>query len=153
VRAWAEGALELPGFEEVRPHVIKFARKQNGTRVERLAVSRVRDLDDEEEAYRRGLGLEHLEAFPTGPGRQRGGLRRVVVTALTWEPDHEYEQCDEAAWITLGWGMTAKQATARAARFVRQYIDGLRTKTNSRELWFTAIEIKFWTAKQGSTYV
>jgi hypothetical protein len=153
VRAWAEGALELGGFEEVRPHVIKFARRQNGTRVERLAVSRVRDLDDEEEAYRRALPLEVLDDFPVGPGRLRGGIRRVVITALTWVPDHEFEMCDDAAWITLGWGMTAKQATRRAAEFVRNYDRALHARTNSRELVFTALEVKFWTARQGSTYV
>ena len=153
VRDWALGALELGGFEEVAPHVVRFAPKQNGTRVGRAAVSRVRDMDDEEEAYRRALPLEVLEAFPVGPGRQRGGVRRVVITALTWVPDHEYEQCDDAAWITLGWGMTAKQACRRAAEFVRNYERALHTRTNSRELVFTALEVKWWTAKQASTYV
>jgi len=79
----------LGGFEEVRPHVIKFAPRQTGPRVERLAVSRVRDLNDEEEAYRRALPLEVLD-FPVGPGRWLGGIRRVVITALTWVPDQKF---------------------------------------------------------------
>jgi hypothetical protein len=153
VRRWAEDAVELAGFEEVRPHVIRFAPKQNGTRVERLAVSRVRDMDDEEEAYARGLPLEVMEALIIGPGREEGGLRRVVITALTWVPDHEYEIADDAAWITIGWGMTAKQASVRAARFVRNYERALVKRVVSRELVFTAIEVKFWTAKHGSEYV
>ena len=153
MRHWAADSLELGGFEAVKPHVIRFARRQNGTRVERLAVSRVLDLDDEEEAYRRGLPLEVLEAFPAGPGRQRGGVRRVVITALTWVPDREYEIADDAAWITIGQGMTAKQAARRAAQFVRNYERALVKRVVSRELIFTALEVKFWTAKHGSKYV
>jgi hypothetical protein len=153
VKYWQEEALAIEGFEEVKPHVVKFAPKQNGTRVERLAVSRVRDLENEEEAYARGIPLGRLHDLPIGPGRHMGGMRRVVITVLTWVPDEKYEIADDPAWINIGWGMTAKQASRRAAAFVHGYARALANFTASRELIFTALEIKYWTAKQGSTYI
>jgi hypothetical protein len=159
VAAWAEDALALGGYDEVgeegaRVHGGSYYRRaKDSARVEQRAVARVRDLTDAEEAYERGLPLESLDAFPEGPGRDRGGQRRVVVTALTWVPDHEGEVCYDPAWVTLGHGMTARTAAAAAARFVRAYEQALAARVVSRELWFTALEIKFWTAPHGTDYV
>lgn len=166
VLAWATRALSLAGYDDVesvepgeqrrRARVwggsyYRLAKDSN--RVEQHAVARVRDLTDAEEAYERGLGLELLDSLPAGPGRQQGGIRRVVITALTWTPDDAGAVAYDPAWITLGHGMTARTAAAAAARFVRDYTRALHARTYSRELIFTALEIKFWTARTSADHV
>jgi hypothetical protein len=159
VSRWAEDALTLAGYDDVGTDGARvyggsyYRRAKDSARVEQRAVARVRNLTDAEEAYERGSPLEQLHAFPPGPGRTTGGIRRVVITALTWVPDHEGEVCYDPAWVTLGHGMTAKTAAAAAARFVKAYEQALSARVVSRELWFTALEIKFWTAHTGTNYV
>jgi hypothetical protein len=153
VEDWVEDALTLPGFDDVPHRRLGTYFKREVDRVTRHASSRVRDLKDAEEAYDRGMALEIFDGLPAGPGRDVGGLRRVVITALTWTPDAEGEVAYDPAWITLGWGMTAKQAAAAAKRFVRNYTRASNARVVSRELIFTAIEVKFWTARTAAKYV
>lgn len=163
VKAWSDAALALAGFEDVAPDDARprarvrtgsyYRHARDARRVEQHAVAGVRDLTDAEEAFERGRGLHLLERLPDGPGRAAGGVRRVVITALTWTPDYEGEVGYDPAWITLGHGMTAKTAAAAAARFVRDYTRALNARVVSRELVFTALEIKFWTAPAGAKYV
>ena len=157
VLEWAEDALSLAGYDSVGSARVFGGSYYRGSkhpeRVEQHAVARVHDLTDDEEAYEKGLPLEMLDAFPAGPGRDEGGVRRVVVTALTWVPDYDAGVGYDPAWITLGHGMTARTAAAAAARFVRDYTRALDARVVSRVLVFTALEIKFWTAANGTDYV
>lgn len=149
VRRWAEDTVTRPGFEPVEG----LTRGKWSPRVEALAASRVRELDDPEEAYPRGLPLEALDDIPRGPMADYGGRRRVVITALTWVPDHGGEIGYDPAWITLGHGMTANVASMNARRFIVNYERGLRQHSVSRELVVTAIEVKFWTSHTARDYL
>jgi hypothetical protein len=154
---WVSDSLLLAGYDSVGSARVRtgtyYRNMKHPERVEQHAVARVHDLTDDEEAYEKGLGLELLSSFPEGPGREAGGIRRVVITALTWVPDYEAGLGYDPAWITLGHGMTARTAAAAAARFVRDYTRALDARLVSRELVFTALEIKFWTARAGAEYV
>lgn len=146
---WAERAVwGFPGFDPVTLPKGKL----NG-RVEQLSATCVRDLKDAEEAYSGGVPLEYLDNLPRGPRRELGGFRRVLVTALTWVPDDAGEVGYDAAWITLGWGMTAHEAGAATHRFVQSYANQLRRGIESRRLILTALEVKFWTASEAASYV
>lgn len=165
VDAWAGRVLALAGFDELESDAgpearvwggSYYRRAKDSTRVQQRAVALVRDLTDPEEAYERGLPLETLDAFEAAtspPDRASGGYRRVVITALTWTPDHMGEVGYDPAWVTLGHGMTARAAAAAATRWVRGYAQALHNKVVSRELVFTALEVKFWTAPSGAKYV
>jgi hypothetical protein len=149
VLAWAELAVKsMQGFEPV-----ELSRGRFSDRVTQFAASRVFYLRDSEEAYQQGLPLEMLEYLPSGPRRKLGGYRRVLITALTWVPDHEEEIGYDPQWITLGWGMTAHEAVAAAKRFIRIYTEALANRVVSRELIVTAFEIKFWTASARADYL
>lgn len=163
VSAWVDDELSMAGYDEVGGDRTRgkarvwggsyYSRAKDPTRVERRAVARVHDLTDAEEAYEKGIPLQYLGDFGEGPGRDAGGQRRVVITALTWSADDKHEVCYDPAWITLGHGMTARTAAAAASRWVTGYQDALAAHVESRRLILTALEIKFWTAPWGANYV
>lgn len=112
----------------------------------------VRDIDDNEEAYERGRGIEDLEV-PPGPRQDEGGRRRVLIRIYSWTVDEVAGSVYEPMWITLGVGSTARQASDHFARKVRAYSFALERGIESRKLIATAMEVTWWTARESSSYV
>ena len=110
-----------------------------------LRGSLVYALWDEEEAYARGLDLMDLYV-PFGPRMDEGGRRRVTIRVLTWIPDDYAGIAHDPAWITTGNGMSAFVASAKHARFTRNYADAVERGIESRRLLCTAVEVLFWTS-------
>lgn len=110
------------------------------------------DLDDDEEAYERGLPLEELDA-PEGPYRVEGGRRRVVIRAFTWEVDTRTRTAFKKQWNTVGSGFSGRSAWAALSRYVRAYAWALAHGLESRKLIVTALEVTFWTRAKSAGMV
>jgi len=124
-------------------------------RVEKIRGSIVRDLENEEEAYRKAVPIDEIMEWLSGPapGRADAGRRRVVIRAYTWTIDDENEAAYDPEWIKLGEDMTPHAARAWAMRWMRDYQDALIEGTASREIRATALEILYWTQAESSRTV
>lgn len=111
------------------------------------------DVNDDEEAYDRGIPVERFDDVPDGPGRERGGTRRVSIRLYTWVVDTKRHSCHEPQWITTGWGMTARTAAHAHGRWIDAYASAVAAGLESRRLVAVAMEIVFWTAAEGTDYV
>lgn len=111
----------------------------------------VYDIQDEEEAAERGILLSELPAVTRGPDREAGGIRRVSIRLYTWVIDDL--GAFEPRWVTTGWGMSARAASDRHRRWMRDYQDAVEHGVESRKLVATAMEIVFWTAGESANYV
>lgn len=147
VLSWAEDVTTRPGWD-----IFVSKRESSSLRVEVRACSRVSNINDPEAAFDFGVPLEHID-IADGPSRDVGGLRRVVITGLTWVLDETEEDAYDPQWITIGWGMTGHQCTAAAHRFIRAYEIAVTRGLESKRLLVTVLEVKFWTAAASSDYV
>lgn len=123
---------------------------ETSRRVAGFAASAVMNPRDAEEAFERGMLLDEFGNLPSGPRRDLGGFRRVVITAYTWKADDENEIGYDPGWITLGWGMTAHEAGAAMHRFIKEYGGRQRGPMPTYQLIVTAIEVRFWTTSSAS---
>lgn len=114
----------------------------------------VRDLDNEEEAFERGVPIhEGIDIVPPGPDRDTGGTRRVSIRLYTWTLDERHGAAYSPQWITTGWGMSGRSATLAHYRYLRDYALAVSRGIESRKLLATALEIVFWTAGPTTDYV
>lgn len=111
------------------------------------------DIRDDEEAFDRGIPVEAFGEISDGPGRDRGGTRRVSVRLYTWVVDTKRGSVHEPQWVTTGWGMTARTAAHAHGRWIDAYAHAVAAGLESRRLVATAMEIVFWTASEGTDYV
>jgi hypothetical protein len=87
-----------------------------------------------------------------GPTAEKGGVRRVIIRALLWSYDREEGDLHSPGWFTIGTGFSARAATMEVRRFVKAYERALMDGLESRELWYSAVEIMFWTAADNVPY-
>lgn len=143
---WARAACENLGDEDV------FVPEN--PRVAGWRGQWVRDLDDEEEAFERGVPIhEGIDVVPPGPGRDQGGTRRVSIRLYTWTLDERHGAAYSPQWITTGWGMSARAATLAHYRYLKDYATAVSRGIESRKLLATAMEIVFWTSGPSTDYV
>jgi hypothetical protein len=103
------------------------------------------DRHDEESAYYNGLEpLEIRLGILLGPGRERGGARRVVIRVYSWEKDHAHGIGVNPGWLTIGHGMTAYAATVATRNWLMNYSLALENREASRDLTFVAVEIDIY---------
>jgi hypothetical protein len=105
-----------------------------------------RDIDNEEEAWERGIPLERMATLPQGPTEAEGGRRRVVIRLLTWLADIRNQAAYQPQWGTFGTGMSARSATNAFRRYVRSYQDAVARGIESRRLIVTGMSIVWWTS-------
>ncbi len=107
----------------------------------------VKDLENEEEAYRHAAPIEDLPHWLSvlPPNIAKGGRRRVVIRIFAWDIDQENELGYDPEWVKAGDDMSAAAARARAIRWARSYTQVLKAGRASREIRMTQIEIAFWT--------
>jgi hypothetical protein len=114
----------------------------------------VRDLENEEEAFERGVPIHKgIDVVPPGPTRDDGGTRRVSIRMHTWVLDARHGAAYDPQWITSGWGMSGRAATLAHYRYLYDYALAVSRGIESRKLLATALEIVFWTASHGTDYV
>jgi hypothetical protein len=143
---WAQEATANLG--DVEEYVSGMNPRVSGWR-----GSWILDIDDNEEAFDKGVPLEQtIDVIPRGPGRKRGGYRRVSIRLFTWVIDTTHGDAYDPQWITTGWGMTAKAATHAHYRYLESYADAVARGIESRRLLATALEIVFWTASKTADY-
>jgi hypothetical protein len=145
VHDWAVDVVT--GMDDVTP-----ANQPHNARLTLLRGALVYDLQDDEEAYERGIDLVDLYV-PPGPRREDGGYRRVIIRVLTWIPDDYGRIGYDAQWIVTGQGHTAHAATMRHRRFALAYAHAVDKGIESRRLICTGIEVLWWTASQSSETV
>lgn len=143
---WARAACENLGDEDV------FV--PTNPRVSGWRGQWVRDIDDEEEAFERGVPIhEGIDIVPPGPKRDDGGTRRVSIRLYTWTLDERHGAAYSPQWVTTGWGMSGRAATYAHYRYLKDYATAVSRGIESRRLLATAVEIVFWTASAGTPYV
>lgn len=137
---WTTETLDnIPGFDWGRI-------PDNFQRMIRVRAT-IRQLDNEEVAYKRALPIVAMLDWlqRPGPGREEGGRRRVVIRIFCWAIDRKNEAAHDGKWIRVADDMSAHASRARARRWATQYDRDLAIGDVSRELRMTAIEIAFWT--------
>lgn len=143
---WAQAACANLGDED--PFIAE------NPRVWGWRGSWVRDLDDEEEAFLRGVPIhEGIDIIPPGPDRAHGGTRRVSIRLYTWQLDERYGAAFAPQWITSGWGLSGRAATLAHYRYLNDYAQAVSRGIESRKLIATALEIVFWTSGPNTDYV
>lgn len=105
----------------------------------------VRDIDDSEEAGERGIPLQEMHLAP-GPGKDEGGIRRVVIRLLTWEWDVRQQSAYKPQWGTFGTGLTVREAVAAFNRYMRMYAHAVAKGIESRRLIVTGMSVVYWTS-------
>jgi len=143
VDAWAESTVH----GDVEPF---FSPNR---RVAGWRGSWVLDINNEEEAFERGIPVEAFGEIPDGPGRDQGGARRVSIRLFTWTVNAGRQGAYEPQWITTGWGMSGRSAAHAHGRWVDAYADAVSHGIESRRLVATAMEIVYWTAGPSTDYV
>lgn len=113
----------------------------------------VMDINNDEEAFERGIPLEYLDELREGPNRDRGGTRRISIRFFTWTINAGRQGAYDPQWITTGWGMAARSAAHAHGRWLDGYRNALGAGIESRRLIATAMEIVFWTAAASADYV
>jgi len=145
VQEWAEAVCS--GLEEWSPWPDEHPR---ASKIRGLIVD---DLDNEEEAFKRGVPIFDLVDWLgpwQAPGRVEGGHRRVILRVFTWVKDRDNDVAYAGEWLKIGDDMSAKAADAHARRWAREYEEQLSRGFASREIIMTAIEIAWWTQRESA---
>lgn len=120
---------------------------EKNPRVTRVRASIVRDLENEEEAFKRAIPVELIDDWLSikPPNREATGRRRVIIKLYTWVIDRENQAAYDPDWLKIADDMSAYAATMRARRWAESYAEALQNQTASREIRMTQIEILWWT--------
>lgn len=132
---------------------VEPAEHPRNTRIAGWRGAWVFDIDNEEEAYERGIPLEWFGDIEDGPDRDRGGTRRVSIRLFTWTVNAGRQGAYDPQWITSGWGMSARSAAHAHGRWIDAYGNAVANGVESRRLIATAMEVVFWTAGPTTDYV
>lgn len=135
-----------------RGDVVPASHPRN-TRVAGWRASWVFNVDDEEEAFDKGIPLEWFGDVIEGPKRDVGGSRRVSIRLYTWTVNAGRRGAYDPQWITTGWGMSARAASHAHGRWIDAYANAVANGVESRRLIATVIEVVFWTAGPTTDYV
>lgn len=148
VHQWAHDAVAAGGGRD-----IVDAEHPRNTRIAGFRGTWVFDINNEEEAFERGVPVEWFGEVADGPDRSDGGTRRTSIRLFTWTVNHGRQGAYDPQWITTGWGMSARSAANAHGRWIDAYGNAVANGVESRRLVATAIEVVFWTAGPTTDYV
>jgi len=146
--AYAAVASRAGSGNDVAP-----AEHPRNTRIAGWRGQWVFDINNEEEAFERGVPVEWFGDIADGPARDTGGSRRVSIRLFTWVVNAGRQGAYDPQWITSGWGMSARAAAHAHGRYIDAYGDAVANGVESRRLIATAIEVVLWTAGPTTDYV
>jgi len=132
---------------------VTAAEHPRNTRIAGWRAMWVFDINNEEEAFERGIPVEWMGDVVTGPDRDHGGTRRISIRLFTWTVNSGRRGAYDPQWITTGWGMSARAAAHAHGRWIDSYGNAVAHGIESRRLVATAIECVFWTAGPTTDYV